>query len=117
MRGRPLGWRRCKARLEPPSASPVRPGPSTCPTGGTDVRGPNDLSAFAIIMRYLQRFSGSSGLAWIMTFGPQDDKSRLDRQHKKPVLQALYEAGATGLEPATSGVTDRISACLLDIKA
>ena len=33
----------------------------------------------------------------------------LDRQHNMLICQALRETGATGLEPATSGVTDQQS--------
>ena len=35
---------------------------------------------------------------------------RLARQRLKPYLQRLYGTGATGLEPATSGVTGHLEA-------
>jgi len=35
----------------------------------------------------------------------------LARQHNRPICRANVETGATGLEPATSGVTGRAGAC------
>ena len=39
--------------------------------------------------------------------GPRADRACLPRQHNRPICRHFNETGATGLEPATSGVTGR----------
>jgi len=41
-------------------------------------------------------------------FGPRSGLRRLSGQHKVPICRHFNRTGATGLEPATSGVTGRI---------
>ena len=62
-------------------------------------------------IRFLQGyFLGSMGPHRTVTFGPRSENQRLIGQRKVPICRHFQKTGATGLEPATSGVTARFRA-------
>ena len=118
---RPLPLRRracasCARRGSPATRSiiDVMTTPRSCCLDGRRQRpptrtDPNSTRARKRRVRACRGFVLDSLPAMLPVYCPGQSRPRLPRQRKMPVCRRITRAGATGLEPATSGVTGRRS--------